>query len=1354
MEPRGGSQTTAARGARPVRHPRVTPNAPAPRTVRRRNPWAGALGANVLQRQQRQAAAREQRAANRLGSALPAGFGSLPYQHQARVVASLISRRGYERKGGAAIPFSQLVSDSNARERKLLQGFVRRAQEGQAMLDARSLSRHGFLPRTQPETANKYVYGRKAYKPDTKVGPFGLINVSALGREFNDVTAIAPNLRILKAVPDTIGAAIEDPFGVGFKTLKGAGELAIGAPAALGELGARIVTEGPGKALGDLGKQVSADFTRRYGPLIEGNDRAFIDRIKKEGAAPEIFDVATVTGGTGALVGRAASRLARSGALGSRAHRFVTEPRPRLRVAGNKAVEQSSAPNVFRLALQRRQDRTRANRLRRRNEKAPNAKRGLQPRPGNSPSGRPVEVVKGTLRSQARRQRVEASGTQSMSHTALKNEQAAEIDARGGAQHAAAKLNRHEQRAMFHAGQGLTTLDPKTATHFLKQRRDQILAERPAGTTVPEQIAKHADELRVIDDLLKHPEKSFTPKLARWQAGEVARAKRLEPRDPAVLPTTAEARRLAPQAHVLGVEHPYAAAREQIVQRAREVNTRARKLPEPQRTAALKQIRKDMKKAVQTLDRAKPELDRRFIQAVHTKARALGLPEPIYWRHTRREQVVLSDRTVGAGAAAVQGVHKSELKLFRAGVADTHPSTYVGGVARSIKRRHQWALVDKQFATHAVPLPMPSELKRILDPGGKRKGKKAPGADNLSIEDLRRVLEHKGLDPRDYAFYNPKRLRSSRLKGDHSHEPLQVKPGDEATANAERQAADRQDRREARDQPDQPSKDLHKAFNESAFPADDVPAAYAKGTGWQILPRAAYDEIHASTHPSGLGGRAVSKVQGFQSTVILGTNPSWAMIQPAANAFVAGFATRGNPKSYLFGPRWFSKLPPDVKEQAVQLFGHGLAERHRPHLGSTLDNGIVNGWRAFRETQLFRSMLGSGQGAALGSVAGLAAGHPLIGAAVGAAVGAAKNPLDTLFRFDERQNQYFKKVVLHSLANRQAYQQMGRDFGGMARAAEELQGIFKASPSKAVVKLLHDPGKLEALAKTTDDFLGNYTRFTHRERAYMKRGVLFYGFMRYAVRTLLYTLPVKHPLAASISAQLANLHNNEVRDLLGGPDTPWAYSRIFFGKRGDLRSIDLLRLNPVTTPVTEAAQSGPQALSGFMSPLIQEVVGQIAGENLFTGQKYRLGGSAERGAKFDAGQWGPRARVALRNLLRSAYPYRAWDDFLSGGASQSDDSLLGDTPVKYKTAAAQTLEQVRRKQKGDPRANVLSSLVPFVPKQDPILSVAQGIRARAKKNPRGTVPAPRGGGGAGTYDWNTAVPSGAGGTYDWSTAKP
>jgi hypothetical protein len=237
--------------------------------------------------------------------------------------------------------------------------------------------------------------------------------------------------------------------------------------------------------------------------------------------------------------------------------------------------------------------------------------------------------------------------------------------------------------------------------------------------------------------------------------------------------------------------------------------------------------------------------------------------------------------------------------------------------------------------------------------------------------------------------------------------------------------------------------------------------------------------------------------------------------------------------------------------------------------------------------------------------------------------------------------------------------------------------------------VLENPQAVEKLGEHVDRVLGDYLRYTARERKFLKPTLMFYGFMRYALKTLFYTLPVKHPIAMSLLGKVGQLHDEEIRKIFGGRRDlpPWVFSRVFlFDKNGNVRrndknqieSIDLLRINPVTNVAVDVIGRSARGkgvdfspLAGLFSPIAQAAVGQVVGKDLFQDRGFRTKGSAVERRPPDLVTAG---RIVGADLLSSAFPVREGMKLAYRG-TQGDEALpFAPAPIKYKTAGPQAKE--------------------------------------------------------------------------------
>lgn len=635
-----------------------------------------------------------------------------------------------------------------------------------------------------------------------------------------------------------------------------------------------------------------------------------------------------------------------------------------------------------------------------------------------------------------------------------------------------------------------------------------------------------------------------------------------------------------------------------------------------------------------------------------------GLERPGYFPSEKRPSVRYSDRAVG-GAKAVVGPKRYTGALFRTGREDVRPEAFEQSLARGIKRKRNWNLVADSFERHAFEWGRNKPLSQLLDD-----------------------LDRRGIDPATVAFWNPSRYREARSA--HDAEREHTGRGEEPTAEG-----------------------LGHAVDEAAVTIEDVarnPEAFrstrrprgkdeeGNPTDWadtySVVPRALYDEIHADTRPSGFAGRAYDVVKGKQARVMLGLSPAWLQFQVASNALLTGIAGTG-PGDVVKAQLWWSKLS-DAEKAAVEPYvgiGHFEDAVQQTKIGAARTrveaiNQMVDSWRALKQTT-FLQKLGRG------------------------------NPLDLLFRVDNAQNNAFRRAVLYSQVKRDAYRRMGQNTKAIARLENRLTHIVTLGPEPQMKAILKNKAALERHAEHVDGVLGDYTTYTARERRLLGRPVMFYGFLRHSLRFTFLTMPMKHPTMSAILGQLGRLQVEEVRELLGGDELPWALGKLYFSKDGKLKSVDLARSNPVLNAITNVRS--PKDVTGLLPPLVVSALDQVYSKTSFRDRPFRVEGENQgrMSGKYTAEQ---RARIVLDQMLGLAAPYRAAEKATQAGP-QGDDSLLwSERPTRYKRA--DIVKSIRDEEKRRPPTvggRLLQEFLPLVPHEDRSPEIAASIRERNGK---------------------------------------
>jgi hypothetical protein len=1046
-----------------------------------------------------------------------------------------------------------------------------------------------------------------------------------------------------------IGTALYlDPVGVPKNTIKSLPSIAAGAVGATGSI-INDAAHGRATTLKKLPGEAAKGYKRRYG----ASDAEQIRQIRKEGAASDVSDAAAVLGGGGAVIGRALTPIAKTGALGEKAAKVASEARPKLRVLPGEggAKTQPKSKNLFVAGVQDARDQRRAKKIAK--QQARHEAEGTPVR-GVVPEG-PDEVVRTSLRRQRHEQHKATAGQVSRGHIRLKNKQDREV--RQGIERERRTLRKATPKnargvvadAEQLALEGHINFDDVARTReLLTARRAAIVSHRAEHKTkVPKTRGKSNDDLARIDRVLKaldeNPSSVLSPALRDFHAKQVDRYHRLRGDEQIVDALTADVRRYMPLARTTGDAKAFEAKVARIEEKHANGDFGA---PESSTAAA---------KANELVDRARTQ----FVATVKAKATHMGVGEPVYVLHRPRPTAGYADYAAG-GSRAVAGPKKTSYKLHDTGTQDVTPGAYTQGVAKTIKRNVNWNTVADVLERNAVP------WSRGTAGGGR------------TVEKLRQEIDTRGLDERDWAVVDLGVYRKNL-------EAATVGRGDDLISTGEA--------------------GLHDALTKATYDLAGAESQFVRtNRRFVVVPRAVANELRDMTKPAGTIRRGAQKFQGWQSRVLLNLNPTFVPIQVIGTTPLAIYALRGNVKDLLAAQGWYKDLDTASRDVVDERLGISPARSatQSPRLGAASpDNRLIRFFQAVVDSDRAQRIKGSWA-----------------------------NPLNWNPIFDDAQNGFFRKAVFYNQAKRQAAQGMGRSADAIRSDAAPLIDILKMPAGEAKIRALRraEP-QIEQVAQHVDDWLGNYLRFTARERQYLKTALLFYGFLRWSLKFTLYTLPVKHPIATSILAKLGELHNDEVIDLLalqavnesGGRITKeqaadelrkggysGVFGRVWIASDGKLKSIDLQRVNPFTNALAGVLDGGVRALPGLLSPALQAVSDLAYGRSAFQDRPLNFGGKdVERAADITLGQG---ARYVGRTLARTAFPIRAADNILNPG-SQSDDSLpvVGDRPRVPQTDTQAKREAQKVRDKGPFSQRLASQVLPLQAKPD---NTARGVSGR------------------------------------------
>lgn len=576
-----------------------------------------------------------------------------------------------------------------------------------------------------------------------------------------------------------------------------------------------------------------------------------------------------------------------------------------------------------------------------------------------------------------------------------------------------------------------------------------------------------------------------------------------------------------------------------------------------------------------------------FVRRVEGRGAEEGLERPGYFPHVGPKDQLSRDVEFVQSLLRPGDRKRTTYELLDTGTAASDPSMLLRGVASNVRNRVFFSFLRD----HAARLSY-------------------PGARGLTKTQVLAFLQQRGMKPSDVRVWNEGRYKDA-FRGIREDKALSADDLDKAALDA-------------------------MPTWESFLRSQD-----GDGT-WSVLPKSTGDELMDLLkvgQPNRLQRALTVFLKSAPSRVILGSNPSWALLQVFNNVYLAALAGVG-PVTLAKSVYFFSRNP-DLRRAAAPFVGATPfgSEIRVSRLGSSL--------RSVNEE--------------LGRMSDALLQRPFV-----EMMAVRGNPLNWLFMFDRLQTDHIRRALLFKEANRVAWDRMGLSMQEFYRNMREFRSVFAMPTREAFQKLLQDRDTMIEASEHVDEMLGNYTRFGRYERAILERNILFYGFLRFSLRFAFYTMPKRHPVLASIQTNLSKLHEDEVRRLLGllpdDPLPPWALATSYTLDGNELKALPLTRVSPFMNPLTQA--SGPNQLLGMLSPWLAELANQMAEKNIFFDEPWRIQGeTVERRDKPYPLE--DRLRIAAGNLLRMFGPYRAADDIRTGGRPQGADSLLGDRPTQY-----------------------------------------------------------------------------------------
>lgn len=1047
-----------------------------------------------------------------------------------------------------------------------------------------------------------------------------------------------------------VEATYHDPIGVPAKTAKQGLKALPAIPGGLLDLATH-----PVKTV----KEQAHEFAQRGGQSYK--DR--VKTIRKEGGLQYAGDAAAVIGGSSA-----ASKLGLRTAKGDVLH---VAARPAERLSGG-VVRTPKERGLLAESVGRGMQLRRA----KQHEKAlVEAEAGGKPVDAlvhqaalaNREAGRVVETVAPRA---ARKQTRLVAKQRSRAIYGFKSNQGRRLKVDRKAIHT---LSAKEKKAFYYA----TTFgirDAAQARHVLGNLQSDILKNRKLDKVEVTGSLKKSDMLPDITAMLHAPEEYFTSKLGDVVEGRRADAELAAAEDPSLTPDIVHQRLHAPLAAALRMER---GVKHELTTPTFERRSSVGKFDGPDRRVTEIVPGQSVAQAVAAAHRV-PELkyfdesDVDFAHRVAKHADSLGLAKPIFFKSER----YVGPRDFGTyalgGKRAMAYDKRYKGQNLRHGLQDTSPEQFLRGKGRNIKRAHNWNLVDNIFSTNRIESLSPPE--------------------GTTVSAINEKLAAAGIDHNSVALVNPGVYRKlaldpsaastgERFAADHEFEQAQV-------AAAVDRSAIRQD-----------ANGNWVDGTKTVIP----PGELAKTSGWHAVPVAVLRELEAQMVPSSKAGRMWDIAKGKASRAILLTgNVPWLGFQAVSDAAMSAVTTGGrslSPKNWLDAHTWWKHdLTPEQRDRVGAQLGLDAtgADSHQIKLGATANSDMVNWYRAIKAHPFWHSPITRPLDYVLPD-------RPHGGHAPSIS---QLNPLELMAGFDRKRTNAMRILTGYSLAKRDTVRRMGDAMGRADRTQTRLNSILSKPPSEQLRALADDPHVMEDHADAITDWMGDYTTMTAFERKKLNRLAMFYPYLRYSLKLMFYTLPVKHPAVTAVLGELGAMRQDELEKLFGKEGLPWNLGKIYFGHDGNVKSIDLKRANPALNALIDAASNGkPSQLVGIAPPWFGWAFDQLAQESSFAGRDWRVHGKA-------APYGGPHLRVTdparlkilADDILGLTYPYRTAETLTQRGAQGDDSTLWDEQRLHFK--GTDTLSKLNRKF-GEQRTNfeqthesLINELIPLLPQAD------------------------------------------------------
>lgn len=417
-----------------------------------------------------------------------------------------------------------------------------------------------------------------------------------------------------------------------------------------------------------------------------------------------------------------------------------------------------------------------------------------------------------------------------------------------------------------------------------------------------------------------------------------------------------------------------------------------------------------------------------------------------------------------------------------------------------------------------------------------------------------------------------------------------------------------------------------------------------------LMSKAAHDELKALGHQAKSPEVWARRFAHYPQTALLALNPAWYQFQRVNDLLAAGAG--GSLLETRELQRLRAGLDPDSRDTLAAMAGGNMSrDMLTPMTGQKLGRMA----RILDENPTMRDALASPNPASA------------------LLLRAAHDAPTKLLRSDAKLTQGFReRQYLHDLGV--VAKRMDKGVAEIHKAYAPLGHALKTGDAELLGKLLKDPAYqkvLEGAAERTARIHGDWSTYTAREQR-LKHYAAFYGFLRYATKMALYTLPVAHPYIGAMIAQLGNAGADYAKSIIG-PDMPYGLGALY-NKDGSIIA-DFSRANPLVGPLFSIDR--PEQLLSLATPLAGIVLNHVMGQPLALSdaansysKRYTSHGNPDSTAPLGGIFGEARTRILGQQLLRLLGPGAEWQRF--DGRQQSSDSLPWDRRYLVDTSTSQT----------------------------------------------------------------------------------